>query len=809
MYISYNWLKDFLKISARVKPEEIAEQLTSHTVEVEGIEKQASRFDQVVVGKVLEVKKHPNADRLRVTVVDVKTKKLTIVCGAPNVEVGQLVAVALVGAVLPNGLTIQAAEIRGEASQGMICAEDELALGSNHEGIMVLNNQAKVGEAFAKYLQADDIILEVDNKSLSNRPDLWSHYGIARELQAIFGWSLKPYDKLLGKSAYLSDKENKLEVKIEDKELCPRYQAVKIDNLKISESPAWLKNRLIAAHQRPINNIVDLTNYVMLECGQPLHAFDAAKVKKILVRRADKNEIIETLDGKECSLNNDDLVITNGQEAIAIAGVMGGKNSEISETTTSIILEAANFQATAIRKTAQKFSLRSEASMRFEKSLDPAGTEVAIRRFLTLLKDVAPGFKITSALIDVNNSSQSEIIIALSLPWLTAKIGQEIASEQVYGILEKLGFKIEKSDEENWQVTVPSWRATKDIKIKEDLVEEVLRLYGYDNIISRLPVQTLSLPENNQSRGLERQIKNLLANKYCLNETYNYSFVNEEQLKKLNIDFFNHLKLANPLSDVHTTLRQSLIPGLLANIKNNQAKSDNLDLFEIGSVFFNAQGNFKKDAAGLSTLPYQEKRLAMVLSSDKNDSFRRLKGLVASLLADVITISEEAEFSALEDAPGWADQRWSAKIIYNNQVVGLIAQVSQVVNDNLNLKKVVAAAEINFNLLTEIFLATPTKQYQEAPKYPVVTRDLAFVIDEKIRYNDFRQAILRFNPLISRVELFDVYVGDKLAVGEKSLAFHLSYQSSEKTLTAVEVDAVQAELITNLAAKFEARLRSL
>lgn len=806
MYISLNWLKDFVKIPAKIKPVSLAEELTNHTVEVEGLVNQADKFNKVIVGRVLEVNKHPNADRLRLVVVDVKKEKLNIICGAPNVAPGQLVPVALVGAVLPNGLEIKATEIRGLKSRGMICAEDELGLGGNHESILVLKESAKIGQPFAQYLKANDVVLEIDNKSLSNRPDLLNHYGLARELSAIFDLPLKSYDKFLNnKWEFLSAKENKLEVKVEDYELCPRYMAVRIDNLQVKESPDWLKERLIAVGQRPINNIVDLTNYVMLDCGQPLHAFDVAKVKKIVVRRAGKNETLETLDEKERVLNEDDLVITDGKKVIAIAGVMGGLNSEIGMATTAIILESANFAAASVRKTSQKLGLRTESSVRFEKSLDPNLTEAAVFRFLTLLKEICPEMKIGSVLIDVKQAAAKTLSIDLDLDWLAAKIGQEIPREVVVNSLKKLGFKIENERDEILKIIVPSWRATKDVTAKEDLAEEVLRLYGYDNIPSQLPVLTLSLPEVNEERRLEREIKNILSLKHTLNEAYNYSFVGEDQLKKLNIDFSNHLRLINPLSEAQALLRQSLTPGLIGNIKTNQSKSDNFGFFEIGSVFFNAPGSLKKDQSADGVLPYQEKRLGLALAGDDDNLFCRLKGIVNSLLQTLINYEVEAEFSFLNNVPGWADKRSVAKIIILGQEIGLVALINQEIS--INLKKRAALAELNFNALVNLVLSLPPFRFREAPKYPPVRRDLAFVVEEKILYNDLRDEMLKFNPLIRSVELFDVYSGDRLAGGQKSLAWHLNYQSDERTLTAVEVDKIQNELVARLAEKFEAKLR--
>lgn len=807
MYISVNWLKDYIKIPAKLKPKDIADGLTGHTVEVEGLIDHAEQFNNVVVGKVLEVNKHPNADRLRLVVIDIKKEKLNIVCGAPNIAVGQLVPVALIGAKLPNGLEIKESLIRGEKSSGMVCAEDELGLGDSHEGIMVLKDNAKIGEPFAKHLKLDDTILEVDNKSLSNRPDLLNHYGLAREVAAIFNLPLKDYEKFLNKKwKFLSSKENKLEVKVEATELCPRYMALRIDNIEVKDSPTWLKERLIAVNQRPINNIVDLTNYIMLDCGQPMHAFDADQVKKIVVRRAKKDETIETLDEKERVLSVDDLVITDGDQALAIAGVMGGKNSQINPDTKSLLLESANFTAASIRKTSQKLGLRTEASVRYEKSLDPKLTEAALLRFLALLAEICPDMKISSSLVDVYREPAKELVVGFNLAWLTQKIGQEIPREIAANILNKLGFKINRDNEEEWQVTIPSWRATKDVSAKEDLAEEVLRLYGYDNIDARLPMIEMRLPEVNEERLIERKIKTILTQKHSLNEAYNYSFVGEDQLKKLNIDFLNYLKLANPLSDVQTMLRQTLVPGLVGNIKTNQFKLDDFGFFEIGSVFFNAPGDLQKEVNMGETLPYQEKHLGLVLTGN-DDLFRRLKGIVDSLFKNLINFDIEAEFLPLEVFPGWADKNSVARIIVLGQEIGLIAMLNDEAGKNVNLKKSVALAEINQRALIGLILGLPSFRSKETPKYPAVSRDLAFVVEEKILYNDLHKEIMNFNPLIRSVELFDVYAGNKLMGGQKSLAFHLSYQSEERTLTAAEIDAIQKELVNKLVEKFEVKLR--
>jgi len=807
MYISLNWLKDYVKIPSKIKPEDIARELTNHTVEVEGIVNSAQQFDKVVVGRVLTVDKHPNADRLRLVSVDIKKKKLHIVCGAPNVAPGIMVAVATSGASLPNGLEIKESLIRGEKSEGMICAEDELGLGKDHEGIMILKESAKIGDPFAKYLKADDIILEIDNKSLSNRPDLLNHYGIARELAAIFDLLLKPYEKRLNRKwEFLGNKENKFEVKVTAPDACLRYLAVKVSGVEIKESPAWLKERLIAANQRPINNIVDLTNYVMFDCGQPMHAFDAEKIKKIVVRYAAKDEVLETLDEKVRILSGDDLVITDGHQAVALAGIMGGHGSEINSETKELVLESANFNAALVRKTSQKLGLRTESSVRFEKALDPALPEAAIFRFLTLLQEICPKMKIVSSLIDINNADLKKITVELDLVWLKNKIGQDVPRENIIKILEKLGFILDDKTKEVLKVTIPSWRATKDVSNKEDLAEEVLRLYGYDNIESQMPVSAMALPEVNKERMIERKIKTILSLKNSLNEAYNYSFVGEDQLKKLDIDFSNHLRLVNPLSGIQNILRQSLASGLIGNIKTNQFKSDDFGFFEIGSVFFKTAGNLRKDKTGDDFLPYQEKHLGLIIAGAE-DLFSRLKGVIDSLLKNTLGQEIEVEFLALEDLPGWAAKSMTAKVLVQGQELGVVGLLSREAAANMNLKLNVALAELNFNKLVELILNQPSFRFTETPKYPPVMRDLAFVVENKILYNDLRKAIGRFNPLIRSVELFDVYIGNKLTGDQKSLAFHLSYQAGDRTLTAGEVDKIQTELVAYLENKFEAKLR--
>lgn len=809
MYISYNWLQDFIKIPNKINSQNIADKLTAHTVEIENVISQTDVFKNVVVGKVLEVEKHPNADKLNLAIVDTGKDKLKIVCGAQNLKIHQFVPVALVGAILPNGLEIKQSIIRGESSSGMICAEDELGLGDGHSGIMVLNKKTKPGESFADYLKLNDIVFEVDNKSLSNRPDLLSHYGLARELSAILEIKLKPYNKIIGSYLDLSNdsKIKNLNIDIENKNAILRYSAIKIENIKIEESPEWLKNRLIAVNQKPINNIVDLTNYVMLECGQPMHAFDARKIKKIKVRLANNNERLVTIDNQNRNLLENDIVITDGQEPIALAGIMGGKNSEIVADTTNFILESATFNAEYIRRTSQRLGLRTEASTRFEKSLDPELAVEAIHRFLSLLKEISPNLKVSSQIFDFYPNKFIEKNIILDLDWLKNKIGQEVPRDKVLSILSHLGFKVSKSAQK-LEVSIPSWRATKDVREKEDLAEEILRIYGYDQIKAVLPTEQLSIPETNYELIIERKIKNILALKFNLFETYNYSFVSEDYLTKLDVDFFNHLKLANPLSETHNLLRQSLIPGLINNIKANQAKGEGFGFFEIGYTFFNAPGEFSKDKDNQNRLPYQEKKLALAITGKNVDLFNKTKNILTSFCREIIGQNVEIVFSGAENPPGWSQSEICAKFFVNKEDLGYLGLIKTETIKKLNIKTEVALLEISLPTLYKIIKNHPLTSFFEPPKYPAVVRDICFVISQKVMYNDIKKELATFNPLLKSAELIDVYIGNKLDKNEKSLTFRLYYQAEDRTLISSEVDGIQNDLLEKLSERFQAKLRN-
>lgn len=805
MLLSLNWLEDFIKLPKSVKAEDLASRLTNHTVEVETIIKQNQQFSGVVVGKVLSVDQHPHADRLHLLKVDVKDTVLNIVCGAPNVAVGQMVPVATIGAILPGEVTIKESDIRGEKSFGMVCAEDELGLGRDHEGILVLDKKARAGQDFADYLQLKDTILEIDNKSLSNRSDLFGHYGLAREISTFYQVPLKPYVDFIDQSDL--NIGSKVVIKVEDKKLCPRYLAIKVGGIKIQESPRWLKERLIAVGLKPINNLVDLTNYVMLESGQPLHAFSSELVDKIIVRSAKKGEHIETLDGKEYELTEGMLVIADSHQPIAIAGVMGGQQTAIHAGTTEVIIEAANFEAVSIRKTAGKLNIRTDSSLRFEKSLDPTLAEQGLRRMLFLIKKICREAKVMSGLTEVSSYQLNQGPITISLDWINRKAGQKIPEEQVIDILRRLGFEVSLNEPSQITVLIPTWRAAKDVSTAEDILEEILRIFGYNQIKAQPLISALSSPARLLEKDLEKRLQDFLAGAGAFTEVYNYSFLGENLLKKLEVDPINFIRLANPLSNEHTLLRQSLIPGLMSNLKNNQFNYEEIRFFEIGRIFLDTPGIFKKTNDQEDLLPYQGQRIALTMAGKKDEYFSELKGLVEQLLTISLYYNWETEFTTATDFPSFIDRSQAVRIRVNDHDLGFIAVVDKKIANNFGLKVVAAVAEINFEELAALFRTAALPHYREVPKYPPVVRDLAFVVNTEIMYNDIRKEMLKFNVLVASVELFDSYQGGQLGLDKKNLAFHITYQAEDRTLTSEEIDQMQEQLFSLLAAKFGAKLR--
>ena len=820
MKISYNWLKEFVDIN--ISPEKLAEILTMRSFEVEEIIYQGEGLDKVVVGEILEIKKHSDADRLSITKVDIgKNKILEIVCGAPNVEVGQKVAVALVGAELPCGLKIEKRKVRGIESSGMICAEDELGIGDNHEGIMVLDKDLKNGMSIKEALNLDNVIFKID--ILPNRAhDCLCHLGVAREVAAILGLRIinhksgilsrhcegearsnpatarKESNHGIASLSYRAPRNDSvLNIEVENKDLCKRYSAVVVKNIKVKESPRWLKNKLESCGVRPINNIVDITNYVMLAFGQPMHAFDfnklktqnsklktdfKSKAKKIIVRRAKNNESILALDDETYKLSEDDLVIADGEKPIAIAGVMGGKETAVDEGTKNIIFEAANFEGANIRKTSKRLKLSSESSYRFEREIDPAMTVVAIMKAVEMAKDLAGG-EVKGDIIDIYPSPVKPKEVKFDFNRVENLLGIKISKEKIIKILESLNFEIFDGGK-TVRVKIPTYRI--DIERVNDIIEEVGRIYGYKNIPEIAPSVKMKSVAGNKILLLEKDLRIILEGfGFC--EIYNYSFVSEKDIGNIGLKTEDHLELANPLSEEHKFLRTSVLPYLLKNVEKNLKYRDDFMLFEMGRVYLKNSNN----------LP-NEKRIFAGIIADKNAKntlFYELKGRVEVLLSKLgIDKLTYREIKSAE--PFWYKGR-SAEVVYQNKIIGRIGEIHPNVSSAFGVETRVSYFEIYKKELLEFY--GKEKYFQKINKFPAVEFDLSVVFNESVKWDDVKKAIFSVdNKLIKSVEPFDVYRGKELGDGKKSIAFRIFYQAEDRTLKDEEVKVIQERVVEEL-----------
>jgi len=808
MFISLNWLKNYLHLTKEITPEDLTHQLTMSTVEVEGVRYLGKELENIVVGQIKEIIKHPKADKLKICQVDVGAERyLQIVCGGKNIYKDMKVAVALIGSqVLWHGKEPQQiviTKIRGIESQGMICAASEIGLENYFpkEDILDLKNyKAKIATPLARVLDLNDIILEIENKSLTNRPDLWGHYGLAREVTALYKLKLKS----IPQTDLKSEKKLSLKIKIENPKDCLRYQGIIIDQIKIGESPLWLKNKLLAVGQRPINNLVDITNYVMLELGQPLHAFDYDKVKdnQIIVKRAGPRQHFTTLDGLLRKLSEEILTINDAEKPLALAGIMGGKNSEINNKTKTIVIESANFDPNLIRKGSTILGLRTEASSRFEKGLDPTLTEIAIKRVVNLIQEIIPGSVIASDLIEAGEFQSEKRVIELSLDLLQKRIGEKISLKEANDILESLSFTV-KTRKDLLIITVPSFRAGRDINLAEDLIEEVARIYGYNKITPILPTIALKLPEINFESKYERQVKILLTLGLGFNEVYNYSLISPKDLENLGLKEEDHFHLKNPISTEQTLLRTNLITNLLKNISENLKYFDHFRLFELGRIFKKKPGDDFRDPEKTVSLPQQEKHLCCVITGEK-DALLSIKGSLIDLMEK---FNIKFEFKQDKNYHPWADKNKTLKIIINDQILGSLGEINQEVKEAYDLDTVVAFFDINFSKI--IKLIGGEKKFKTLLKYPEVVKDLSIIIANNILWEEIEKEILMVSNLITKVELFDIYQSVRLGEDKKSLAFHITFYNPERTLISNEVNQELNKIMTTLEKKFQAKIRKI
>ena len=791
MLVSYNWLKQYTNVEDNANA--LAEKITRGGIEVEGVEYLAEEISNVVVGYVVSKEKHPDAEKLNVCQVNVgEEENLQIVCGAPNVDAGQYVIVATVGAKLP-GIKIKKAKLRGVESQGMICSLAELGLSKSvvpknyQEGIYVFETEQELGSDVVEVLGLNDYILDLS--ITPNRADALSMRGLTYELGALYNNKVdfKDVEKEEDYEA------TSLQVAIES-DSCRNYVGQVVKNVEVKSSPLWLQTRLMNSGIRPINNIVDITNFVLLEFGQPMHAFDKDLVgDKIVVRDAKEGEVLETLDGEERKLQTTDLVITDGTRAIALGGVMGGKNTEVSEETKNIILESAYFNPTSVRRTSAAHGLRSDSSARFEKGIDPNMQKAALARAVELILELCPNAVVESSVGVVNKVDDK--VVEITTSYINNYLGIILSTEEIVAILEGLSFKVEASGED-LVVKVPTRRP--DISIKQDLVEEVIRIYGYDNLASTLP--KFSKTTKGGLTYSQRMVRDLRAVYASLgfNDTINYSLVSEEEATQYTLEDHHKVRLLMPMTETHSTLRQSLIPGLLNTVQYNVArKQKDLKLLEIGRVFFGSgDDNIQpKETVYLSAALTGEERSTKWLKESSTLDFFAAKGYL-EVVFERLGLEEKVTYkkSILE---GMHPGRF-AEVYLGEKRIGFIGEVHPQVADKLGLNTTYVF-EIN---LDEVISEGKVKpKYEEVTKYPEITRDIAMLVDVKDEYQNIYNVVESVNSkLITKVELFDLYVGAELLVGKKSLALTITYSDKQKTLTDEEVTAVHDKVLAALTA---------
>lgn len=782
MWISLSWLRDYVDLGAET-PERIAEDLTMKTALIEAVERRGEFGDGVVIGRVLERTRHPNADRLNLCVVDVgDAEPLQIVCGAPNVDVQQTVAVARVGAVLPGDFKIKKSKIRGVESHGMICSEVELRLGEDHDGIMVLDEVLEVGSPFEQVRGVADVLLEIDNKSVTHRPDLWGHEGFARELATIYGLEFRPAPT----DGSLRSGSGPVDVRIEAPDLCGRYHALFARGPFGAAAPGWMRRRLSHCGLRPISLAVDLSNYVMLDIGQPTHPFDARTLRgdAIRVRRAAAGETIVTLDGDERKLPPDACVIADAERAVAVAGIVGGSETGIAADTVDLVLESAWFEPIAVRRTATALGIRTDALTRFEKHLDPDLSERAVRRFATLLREHVPTAEISPEFVAVGETRQEPRSVTLRPARCRAKLGVDLSTDEMATILSNLGFGAERAGDD-LSVVVPSFRAARDVDSEDDLIEEVGRIHGYSRIEPSLPAVSCQPVELEPVTRAWRRVGQALRDRLGFAEVLSYPFVDEDVLSRADMaDDGPTMVLKNPLQATARGLRRSLVPYLLEFVDRNVKTVETVRLFECGRVFLP-----NEDAAAL---PHEPLHLGAAWGerTTRPDGaggvLRRLRGALDEVFDTVGRTFECRRFDGAS-RPEWAHPGRAAEVLVASSPVGVLAQVHPRIAHRFGWKGEVALLELD---LSAIVAAAPAeRKYVPLARHPAATADLSFVAPFDVAYGAVVDALLAKSKRLTAVELVDEFTGAGLEPGTRSLTLGLTFRATDRTMTDKEVAA--------------------
>ncbi|GBC63245.1 phenylalanine--tRNA ligase subunit beta [Desulfonema ishimotonii] len=801
MIVSLSWLKEYVPVEMAVS--ELAEGLTMAGLEVDSVSDRYAWLETVRVGRVLSVSAHPNADRLKLCDVDLGDRTVRVVCGAPNVCQDMLAPLALPGTRFPGGMVLAKGVIRGEASEGMLCSETELELGDDKGGIMVLPPDRTVGEALNRALGLSDPVIEID--LTPNRPDCLSLIGTAREVAAMSGHRVTlPKIRLPEGEKDIADFAA---VTIDAPDHCPRYAARLIENVKIGPSPFWLQDRLISVGLRPISNIVDITNFVMMETGQPLHAFDFDNLAehRIVVRTAEAGEHFTTLDGKERTLSGDTLMICDGQKPVAVAGVMGGLNSEIEATTTRVLIESACFDPASVRKTAKKLGLNTDASHRFERGVDPDGTLRAMDRAAQLMVEVAGGTLIRGR-IDAHPVTVKNHPVDMRVSAINRRLGTSLSRDEMAEMLAGIEFEVrQEADADRLTVLAPSFRV--DIGRTEDISEEIARLRGYNNIPVTFPPLPAEAPNHTPQFVFRNRVRDMMAG-FGFAEAISYSFISDQSCDRLCFKADDPrrrmLTILNPLTEDQSVMRTTLIPGLLETMQRNLARQNrNLKLFEVGKIFLsNGQERLPKEIEMLAGLWTGTRSDTAWHTAESACDFYDLKGAVEGLFAALGV--KDTEFTA--HAPDECDNTrpgHTARILAGGQALGIIGEVSPQVLKHYDLKQTAFIFELNLDMLAPF--VSDCKQAAPIPKYPATDRDITIIVDRSVEASAILSYVKGLKaPLLEDIFLFDVYEGEKIPEGKKSISFRLVYRSLHKTLQDDDVTEVHQQISDQLPVQFNA-----
>ena len=777
MFLSMNWISDFVDLSGLDKMD-LIHRFSLSTAEVENeIFEKGKDLSGVVVAEIKSVEPHPESKKLHLLKVDAGDGKLTdVVCGAPNVRVGMKTAFAKVGARLGD-ITIAPRPLAGFDSYGMCCSEKEIGISDDNSGIMDITDDIPAGTDIKDAYAVDDIVFEVDNKSLTNRPDLWGHYGIAREFAALAGRPLKPLDTV---DLHAYDALPKVDMKIEDP-LCQRYSCLQVENIHTTVSPVNMRIRLYYCGMRAINFLADLTNYLMLEMGQPMHAFDSRKVEKLRIKRFQKPFEFQTLDGVERHIDENTLMICNGDTPVAIAGIMGGLDSEIVEDTTTLTLESATFDAVSVRKSTVRLAHRTDASMRYEKCLDPEMTVPAIARFVKLLTDTDKDARVVSSLTDEYAYHYDTVTLDFDQSYVDRYTGIQIDGDTIVHTLEALGFTV-KRDGDNFSVTVPSWRATKDVTIKADIIEEITRVYGYDNFAVHTASAPLYPVRPETEKTVEDRIKDILVKRFSLHEVHSYIWAYYDEYKALGLAVEDNVKLLNATNPNIETLRRSMIPTQLCQVRGNTAFAPSFGIFEIGRTV---------DGLDENGMCREYKKLAITLFS-KTDStetlYLSLRDMLAVLAADIK--HKPLSFAAAEATHDYQHPRNLNTVLCDGVALGELGVVHPTVAKKIDKKAAIVYAEIDVRAFSEI--ADAGIVYREPSRFPGMEVDLSFVSET---YAPIGAAIEAANcPWIQDVDVVDTYRDES----GKSITVRLVFSDDQRTLKREEVMEVADQIIASL-----------